>query len=309
MLLERGENVSHIHDVTDADKHFTIDPISRTITNNSNKVKLIQNDHNSERFTFECPRFVEGHDMSLCNSIRVQYININKRTKDSSDGIYEINDATVDDASESITFTWLISRNATKFVGGLSFLLEFSCIEDDGTISYAWHTDIFKDISISTGMNNEEVVEEKYPDILDQWKSEILSQIPESTAQGVRRIESLDKTNMMTIRSLADGTYILSGYFKPYDGADSTMVFSSDLLVNVVKGPKESYAQVFYPYKNRVQSFKITDSSYERKDVYLDNLVSVGDDVIISSSTDGSTKKFKITVNDAGTISATEVSA
>lgn len=33
----------------------------------------------------------------------------------------------------------------------------------------------------------------------------------------------------------------------------------------------------------------------------------VGDDIIISSSTADSTKKFKITVNDSGTISATEV--
>ena len=33
----------------------------------------------------------------------------------------------------------------------------------------------------------------------------------------------------------------------------------------------------------------------------------VGDDVIINSSTTNSTKKFKITVDDAGTISATEV--
>lgn len=33
----------------------------------------------------------------------------------------------------------------------------------------------------------------------------------------------------------------------------------------------------------------------------------VGDDIIISSSTTDSTKKFKITVNDSGTISATEV--
>lgn len=33
----------------------------------------------------------------------------------------------------------------------------------------------------------------------------------------------------------------------------------------------------------------------------------VGDDLILSSSTEGSTKKFKITVNDSGTISATEV--
>lgn len=38
-----------------------------------------------------------------------------------------------------------------------------------------------------------------------------------------------------------------------------------------------------------------------------DTIQRVGDDVIINSSTAGSTKKFKITVDDSGTISATEV--
>lgn len=35
--------------------------------------------------------------------------------------------------------------------------------------------------------------------------------------------------------------------------------------------------------------------------------IGVGGDVIITSSTEGSTKKFKITVDDSGTITATEV--
>ena len=41
---------------------------------------------------------------------------------------------------------------------------------------------------------------------------------------------------------------------------------------------------------------------------YIPDIIQrVGDDVIINSSTTNSTKKFKITVDDAGTISATEV--
>lgn len=40
---------------------------------------------------------------------------------------------------------------------------------------------------------------------------------------------------------------------------------------------------------------------------YVDNQISAEKDVIIKSSTEGSSKKFKITVDDAGTISATEV--
>lgn len=38
-----------------------------------------------------------------------------------------------------------------------------------------------------------------------------------------------------------------------------------------------------------------------------DNVVTKSDELIINSSTEGSTKKFKITVDDSGTISATEV--
>lgn len=49
--------MGHIHDVYDADKHFIIDPVTRTITySESDKLILIQNDHNSERYTFEMPK-------------------------------------------------------------------------------------------------------------------------------------------------------------------------------------------------------------------------------------------------------------
>lgn len=127
--------------------------------------------------------------------------------------------------------------------------------------------------------------------------------------QTVQKIESLDKTNKVSIRSLDSGSYVLYGYFVPYEGATSTMTFSDNILVNVLKGNTESHVQIFYPYNNCVQYLKITDTTYDRKNIYLNDLVSSGDDVIIGSSTEGSTKKFKITVDDAGTISAIEVTA
>ena len=50
-------------------------------------------------------------------------------------------------------------------------------------------------------------------------------------------------------------------------------------------------------------------ATYTTMDVnYIPNTIQrVGDDVIIPSSTSGSSKKFKITVDDSGTIKATEV--
>lgn len=166
----------HTHSIADDDLYFVIDPTTREIDNGSKKVKLIQYDHNSEMFTFELSRFVEGHDMSMCDSIRVNYININKSTREQKTGTYEARDLVVDDSK--ITFTWLISRNATQYVGPLNFLINFMCIDENNVVTYEWHTDIFKYVSVSTGMNNEESTEEEYPDILGQWKNEILAAIP-----------------------------------------------------------------------------------------------------------------------------------
>ena len=165
--------MAHTHSVIDDDLHFIIDPSTREIGNGSQKVKLMQYDHNSEQFTFEIPRFVEGHDMSLCNSIRVNYININKSNREQHPGVYEVSDIKVED--DNIIFSWLVSRNATQYVGPLNFLIKFICFDENDYITYEWHTDIFKSASVSTGMNNEESIEEVYPDILEKWKSDVLA--------------------------------------------------------------------------------------------------------------------------------------
>lgn len=53
----------------------------------------------------------------------------------------------------------------------------------------------------------------------------------------------------------------------------------------------------------------VGSTSGTKKDSGSKKLIKEGDDIIIQSSTEGSTKKFKITVDDSGTISATEVTA
>ena len=166
--------MAHTHSVIDDDLRFIIDPSTREIGNGSQKVKLMQYDHNSEQLTFEIPRFVEGHDMSLCNSIRVNYININKSTREQHPGVYEVSDIKVEE--DNIIFSWLVSRNATQYIGPLNFLIKFMCFDENDYITYEWHTDIFKSASVSTGMNNEESIEEVYPDILEKWKSDVLAE-------------------------------------------------------------------------------------------------------------------------------------
>lgn len=88
----------------------------------------------------------------------------------------------------------------------------------------------------------------------------------------IQRIESTDTENMVVLRTLESGSYVLYGRFKPYEGADSAMTFSSGLLVNVIKRTADTQVQIFYPVNNCVQHLTITDTAYTRKDVYLNDL-------------------------------------
>ena len=160
--------MAHKHSIYDTDSHFKIDQITRMIKNeSSSKVTLIQGDHNSERFTFEMPRYIEGHDMSLCNVSRVHYLNGEQV------GLYEIDDLQLSPNDEEVVIcSWLISCNATGISAPLAFLLEFSCITD-GVVDYRWNTAIYSGISIGKGMNNGDVIAYEYPDIFEMWKQSI----------------------------------------------------------------------------------------------------------------------------------------
>lgn len=167
--------MAHTHGVYDTDIHFLIDPITREIKNKSAKVTLIQYDHDSERFTFEIPRMVDGHDMSLCNKVQVHFINVENVTKNKHSDIYEVDDLQVSTEDENtLTFSWLISENATQYAGNLNFAIRFLCITEDGAINYAWSTAIFSGLAISAGIYNSDVIYEENFDILEQWKNNLL---------------------------------------------------------------------------------------------------------------------------------------
>lgn len=167
--------MEHKHGVYDSDTRFSINSTTRQIKSDpKHKTTLMQNDHNSERFTFELPRYIEQHDMSLCNQVEVHYLNSDAKDKNSfRKGLYTVEDLQINpDDPEKVVCSWLISQNATQLVGKLSFRLRFKCVED-GVITYAWHTAINADISVSDGINADESFEMDYVDIIEQWKEAV----------------------------------------------------------------------------------------------------------------------------------------
>lgn len=165
--------MAHVHKMRDSDNHFVVDPVTRSISNKSLKSILVQNDHNSEIFTFEVPRYVEGHDMYQCNRVEIHYVNTDSSNRLENMGMYEVTDFTVSEDDENVVvWSWTISNNATKFVGSLIFSFRFACCTNE-TVDYAWSTTPYSSITISKGLYNGEQVVEEYIDILQLWSQKI----------------------------------------------------------------------------------------------------------------------------------------
>lgn len=165
--------MAHKHSVYDSDTHFIIDPITRVAKKDPNhKAMVIQFDHNSERFTFEVPRYIEGHDMSTCNKVEVHYLNYEPKTKQEIKGVYTSDDLQISPDDENIVIcSWLISAGATQLVGTLSFVVRFCCV--DGTTStYAWNTALAT-VNVSTGIDGSDAAISDYSDVLEKWKVEL----------------------------------------------------------------------------------------------------------------------------------------
>lgn len=151
------------HEVKDTDLHFLIDPSTRSINKQyEGKAHLMQYDHNSESLTFEVPRYIEEHDMSLCDVIQIHYENTSTGTSVSMRKTYrdietvKREDLTVNE--ETIEFSWLIPETATTFAGMLKFQLKFICYDDESeeVVGYKWHTTVNEDISIVAGLTYSE---------------------------------------------------------------------------------------------------------------------------------------------------------
>lgn len=189
--------MAHDHIMYDADPHFRIDPDTRVISYESpDKLVIIQNDHNSEIATFDIPKTIDGHDMTLCNKVQVHYINIDANNKSTRvSGVYDITDLQVsEDNPETAVFSWLISKNATSLVGTLHFVVRFACVEGS-RVTYAWHTSVYTGINISQSIDNSEPIVEEYIDVLQEWYYELIAAgttgvnvVAEATDEAIARI-------------------------------------------------------------------------------------------------------------------------
>lgn len=211
------------HDVQDLDPRFIINGDTRVISNSAPKSVLVQFDHNSERFTFEMPRYVEEHDMSLCDLVQVHYINIGGANRNAD--VYQVDDLAVkSDDPDTIEFTWLVANSATQLAGSLSFVIRFACTVD-GEVSYVWNTEIYKDVTISNGIDNTGSVVSEYGDVLQEWYNDIIS----ASDTGVAKIEAATNEAVEYINGTFRNTLTKSGAAETTSGVEFSITDASIL--------------------------------------------------------------------------------
>lgn len=164
--------MAHKHPVYDTDKHFVIDPITKRISTECSKVVLPQHSHRSERFTFEIPKEVEGHDMSLCNLVEVHFQNIDASNQENNSyGIYKVEDLKAE--GDTVYGSWLIEGDSTYYAGALIFALHFACLSDTGEVEYNLPTLSYSAITIGQTVFNSETIAMQYPNIIAEFEYRI----------------------------------------------------------------------------------------------------------------------------------------
>lgn len=183
------------------EEHIRIDE-RRFITVPKTLQKIaVQNDHNIETVTFDCPRYWDGRDMSKMR------IYINYMCPDKSIGMYLAQNITIDaDDSNIMHFDWTISRNATKVKGQLTFLV---CVKKADEFGYSvnhWNSELNQEMYISEGLECEEPVLEAYPDVISYL---------------LNRLDEIDGKSMGYVREHVDA------YFQenPF-GVDDTLTLT-----------------------------------------------------------------------------------
>lgn len=238
--------VKHTHPVPDSDTHFIIDPYTRQIENtNYQKTVIMRGDHNSERFTFELPRYVDGHDMSLCNRVIVHFDNVGDSIENIYSDVAYMDDLRINpDKPDTVISSWLIRREATQIVGLLSFSLQYQCVEGD-EVTYEWNTDSCDEIEIRKSKSNGEAAIIKYTNVLEEWRAKIfgagdsvMSNITTEGANQVAAVQNESATQQAAIELKGSETLatIPDDYTEVYNMATEAVRTKADGIVCEAEG-------------------------------------------------------------------------
>lgn len=142
--------------------HIVVDEDRNIILPERYKKIASQGDHNMETYTFDCPRFSDGRDMSEM----VVYINYIR--SDGKTGSYPADNVSIDAQNTDLMhFDWTLLLPATFAEGVLAFLVCVCRTGNDGKIENHWSSRMCREAMITEGMDcHKDTIVDLYPDII-----------------------------------------------------------------------------------------------------------------------------------------------
>lgn len=206
LLMSAKEDVNLLSEESDI---CTIDAKTRAIFVPSTiVVGGVQSDKNAERIKFSCPKIV-GDNLDLSKfSVRINFENVssvdfNVSIKDQ----YICDDVAVD--GENVTFSWLIGRNAARYMGTVCFIVCAVKTDSDSNISVEWNTAI-AEVPVLEGIEiDQPQIGQEEKDVINQ----LLELTKNTSAEAVQNVNSAKEQAIKDIQSVSqpDTTLTIEG--------------------------------------------------------------------------------------------------
>lgn len=168
----------------------------------------VQSDKNAERIKFSCPKIV-GDNLDLSKfSVRINFENVssvdfNVSIKDQ----YICDDVAVD--GENVTFSWLIGRNAARYMGTVRFIVCAVKTDSNSNISVEWNTAI-AEVPVLEGIEiDQPQIGQEEKDVINQ----LLELTKNTSAEAVQNVNSAKEQAIKDIQSVSqpDTTLTIEG--------------------------------------------------------------------------------------------------
>lgn len=206
LLMSTKEDVNLLSEESDI---CTIDAKTRVIFVPSTiVVGGVQSDKNAERIKFSCPKIV-GDNLDLSKfSVRINFENVssvdfNVSIKDQ----YICDDVAVD--GENVTFSWLIGRNAARYMGTVRFIVCAVKTDSDSNISVEWNTAI-AEVPVLEGIEiDQPQIGQEEKDVINQ----LLELTKNTSSEAVQNVNSAKEQAIKDIQSVSqpDTTLTIEG--------------------------------------------------------------------------------------------------
>jgi hypothetical protein len=177
--------------------------------------------------------------------VQVHYTNTDSETKAVNEDVHETSDLQISpDSEDDVIFSWLITANATQYVGSLAFSISYNCVSENGDIEYSWNTVDYTEISIKSRHNNSESVVTTYPDVLAKWRADTFQMVQDQidmTVDGTAYVHRSGDT-MKGALNVLDPTENAHAANKGYVD-EKRKLFNTTLTANDWEGDAAPYAQ------------------------------------------------------------------